>query len=127
MKSSGLICLPLIVLAGCTQQKLTETACIVAHESGFAGTTGNREHITVPQNGKPCVIDMTAGRQGPGFGGEIAKQPQHGTAAIRATAYATLISYVPDRDYVGPDSFELSFGPDFNATIVVTVAALPSG
>jgi hypothetical protein len=95
MKSSGLICLPLIVLAGCTQQKLTETACIVAHESGFAGTTGNREHITV--------------------------------AAIRATAYATLISYVPDRDYVGPDSFELSFGPDFNATIVVTVAALPSG
>jgi hypothetical protein len=105
---------------------LTETTCIVAHESGFAGTTGNREHITVAQNGKPCVIDMTAGRQGPGFGGEIAKQPQHGTAAIRATAYATLISYVPDHDYVGPDSFELSFGPDFNATIVVTVAALPS-
>jgi hypothetical protein len=70
---------------------------------------------------------MTAGRQGPGFGGEIAKQPQHGTAAIRATAYATLISYVPNHDYVGPDSFELSFGPDFNATIVVTVAALPSG
>ena len=53
MKSNGLIYLPLVVLAGCTTQKLTETTCIVAHESGFAGTTGNREHITVAQNGKP--------------------------------------------------------------------------
>src|SRR5512135_797569 len=118
MKPSGLMCLALLVLAGCTTQKLTETVCIVAHESGFAGTTGIREHITVAQNGKPCVIDMTAGRQGSGLGGEIAKQPQHGRAAIRTTAYATLISYVPDRDYIGPDSFELGFGPDFNVTVV---------
>ena len=36
MKSSGLICLPLVVLAGCATQKLTEATCIVAHESGFA-------------------------------------------------------------------------------------------
>ena len=124
MKFNRLTCLALVVLAGCTTQKLTATTCIVAHESGFAGTTGNQEHITVAQNGSPCVIDMTSGRQGPGFGGEIAKQPQHGTAAIRATAYATLISYVPNRDYIGPDSFELAFGPDFNVTVLVTVAEL---
>src|SRR5215472_11907650 len=127
MKFDGLICLALVALAACTPQKLTATACIVAHESGFAGTTGNQEHITVAQNGHPCVIDMTSGRQGPGFGGEIVKQPAHGTAAIRATAYATLISYVPDRDYVGPDSFEVAFGPDFNVTVLVTVVALASG
>jgi hypothetical protein len=113
-----------MALAGCTPQKLTATTCIVGHSSGFAGTTGNQEHITVAQNGSPCVIDMTAGRQGPSFGGEIAKQPLHGTAAIRTTAYATLISYVPNRDYVGQDSFELAFGPDFNVTVLVTVAAL---
>ena len=35
MKSSGLICLPLVVLAGCATQKLTEATCIVAHEVGL--------------------------------------------------------------------------------------------
>jgi len=127
MKYNGLTCLALVVLAACTPPKLSSTACIVGHDSGFAGTTGNREHITVAQNGSPCIMDMTSGRQGPGFGGEIVKQPLHGTAAIRATAYATMISYVPNRDYVGPDSFELAFGPDFNVTVLVTVAALTGG
>jgi hypothetical protein len=127
MNSSGLMWLLPFALSACATPKLTETACIVAHESGFAGTTGNREHITVAQNGAPCVLSMSAPRGGPGFGGEIGTQPRHGKAEIRVTAYDTLISYVPDRDYAGPDSFELVFGPDFNATVVVDVVPLPPG
>ena len=124
MKSSGLICSALIALSGCTPQKLTETSCIVGHASGFAWTTGNQERITVAENGSPCILSMTAGREQTAFGGKIGKQPLHGTAAIRDTAYATLISYAPDRDYVGPDSFELVFGPDFNVTVLVNVVPL---
>ena len=124
MRSGWLACLVVIVVSACSTQKPTETACVVAHESGFAGTAGNQEHITVARNASRCVIDMTAGRSQPGFGGEIATQPQHGTAEIRATAYSTLIAYTPERDYVGPDSFKVVFSADFNVTILVTVVPL---
>jgi hypothetical protein len=124
MKSGAMICLALIALSGCTSQKLTETSCIVGHASGFAWTTGTQEHITVAENGSPCILSVTAGREQVAFGGQIGRRPLHGTADIRYSGYATLISYVPDNDYVGSDSFELVFGPDFNATVLVNVVPL---
>ena len=116
----------LIALSACAKQKLTQQECIVAHESGFIDTTGNQQRITVAQNGRPCVIEMTMrGQIGPG--GEIGTPPKHGTASIRDLATATLISYSPAQDYLGSDRFEVVFGPQFNMTVLVQVVPIESG
>jgi hypothetical protein len=115
----------LITLSGCAKQKLTQSECLVAHESGFVDTTGNQQHITVAENGSPCVIGMTLrGRIAPG--GQIGTPPVHGTDSIRDLATATLISYTPARDYVGDDRFEVVFSRDFNTTVLVQVVPLKS-
>jgi Bacterial Ig domain len=123
MKLTGIIVL-LIALSACTQQKLTHSECVVAHESGFVDTTGNRQHITVAENGSPCVIVVTSGRGRIGLGGQIGTPPAHGTASVNDETEATLISYTPARDYVGEDSFEVIFGPDFNETVLVQVVPI---
>ena len=61
------------------------------------------------------------------LGGEVVTPPAHGSVASKVSAYATLIEYTPNRDYVGSDRFQLSFGPDFNVTVQVHVVPLPHG
>jgi hypothetical protein len=115
---------PLIALAACTQQKLTQSQCVVGYASGFVGTTGNEEHITVAENGSPCVIDVARQNRGSGssgLGGQIKIPPAHGTASIRDTGYVTQIVYAPAPNFVGSDKFMVVFGPDFNATVFVDV------
>jgi hypothetical protein len=120
MKLIRLISLALTALSGCTSQQPTQGACVVAHESGFVGAEHGQVQITVGQNGSPCVTAASIGRGSMGQG-EIATPPAHGSAAVNTTAEATLISYTPARGYVGPDQFEVAFGPDFTMTVLVQV------
>jgi hypothetical protein len=114
----------LITLSACAQQKLTQSQCVIGHGSGFVGTTGNEERITVAENGSPCSIDLTGERRGWGqfgLGGQIETPPAHGMASVHSTAYATQIIYTPAPNFVGNDSFVVAFGPEFNATVLVQV------
>ena len=114
----------LFILSSCAQQELTRSQCIVGHGSGFVGTTGNQEQITVAENGSPCGIGVVGQHRGWGqfgLGGQIERPPAHGTASIRDTAYATQISYTPAPNFVGDDSFAVSLGPDSNVTVIVKV------
>jgi hypothetical protein len=118
----GVVC---IVLSGCAQQqKLSQHSCIIGRASGFAGTNGNREQITVARNGDPCVMDMSMGRNEGGIRGEIVEPPTHGTASVQTTPYGAQLVYAPAPDYAGDDMFETAFGPDFNVTVLVRVVAL---
>lgn len=122
---NALIGVVVIALSGCAQQqKLTQHTCIIGHASGFAGTSGDREQITVAQNGDPCVMDMSMGRNEGGLRGEIVAPPTHGTASVQTTPYGAQLVYAPARDYAGDDMFETAFGPDFNVTVLVRVVAL---
>jgi hypothetical protein len=125
MKLIGIVALVLIVLSACAQQELTQNPCVVTHGSGFVGTTGNRERITVAENGSPCAMEVAgnARRLGGqfGLGGQIETPPMHGTASVRETPYASEILYTPAPNFVGDDRFEVTFGPDFNATVFVHV------
>jgi hypothetical protein len=120
----------LMILSACAQQALTQNHCVVAHGSGFVGTTGNQEHITVAENGSPCAIEVAgnARRLGGqyGLGGQIETPPMHGTASVRDMAYASEILYTPEPNFVGDDRFLITFGPDFNATIFVQVVPVAS-
>jgi Bacterial Ig domain len=117
MNLIGVVAL-LISLSACAQQKLTQSQCVVGHGSGFVGTTGNQELITVAENGSPCAIDVTGERRGWGqfgLGGQIETPPAHGAASVHSTAYVAQIVYTPAPNFVGNDSFVVAFGPDFNA------------
>src|SRR6201989_1520216 len=114
----------LFIFSACAQQRLSQNQCVVGRGSGFVGSTGNEENITVAQNGSPCGIEVAGenSRSGQfGLGGQIAKPPAHGTASVRDTAYATQILYTPMPNFVGDDSFMVAFGPNSNVTILVKV------
>ena len=85
---------------------------VVAHESGFVGAGGGQERITVAENGSPCVIAAAIKRSSMGQG-EIVTPPTHGTATVRNTAEASLISYTPARKYVGEDGSAVAFAQNF--------------
>jgi hypothetical protein len=125
IKRIGVVALLPIILYACAKQELTRNHCVVAQGSGFVGTTGNQEHITVAENGSPCAMEIAgdALRLGGrfGLGGQIETPPTHGTASIRDTPYATEILYTPASNFVGDDRFVITFGPDFNATVFVQV------
>ncbi len=121
----ALIGVALIVLSGCAQQqKLTQHTCIIGHASGFAGTSGNREQITVAQNGDPCVMNMSMGRNEGGLRGEIVAPPTHGTASVQTTPYGAQLVYAPAPEYAGDDMFETAFGPDLHVTVLVRVVTI---
>src|SRR5690348_14976544 len=91
MKLSAIVTM-ILLLSACVQQELTQNQCVVGHGSGFVGTTGNQEHITVAENGSPCGVELAGQHRGWGqfaLGGRIESPPVHGTASIRDTAYAT--------------------------------------
>jgi hypothetical protein len=111
----------LLVLLACTaQQQPTPSTCVVAHDSGFVGAGGGQEHITVSQNGQPCVMAMDVGR-GAIAGGAIAMPATHGVASVRLSNDTSVISYIPAHDYVGSDRFVVDFGPNFRETVDVQV------
>jgi hypothetical protein len=128
MKLSAIVTM-ILLLSACAQQELTQNQCVVGHGSGFVGTTGNQEHITVAENGSPCGLELAGQYRGWGqfgLGGRIERPPVHGTASIRDTAYATQISYTPAANFVGDDSFAVSLGPDCNVTVLVKVVPVAS-
>ncbi len=113
-----------LILSACAQQQLTPSQCVVGHGSGFVGTTGNQEHITVAENGSPCGLEPVGEHRGWGqfgLGGQIGRPPAHGTVSVRETTYATQISYTPAANFVGEDSFVVSLGPDSDVTVLVRV------
>ena len=55
--------------------------------------------------------------------GTVTTPPAHGTTTVRVTAEATLVSYTPAREYIGPDRFDVAFGPNFNMAVAVDVVA----
>jgi hypothetical protein len=127
MKLIGVISAALIGLCACSSQQPTQNACVVAHGSGFVGAGTGQEHIIVAQNGSPCVITVTIGR-GPRGQGEVVTLPTHGTATVRfTTTDETLISYTPTHGYAGADRFEVAFGPNFIATVLVQVVPAATG
>jgi len=117
----------LTALSGCAsqQQQPTQTACVVAHESGFVGAEKGQARITVARNGSPCTIAAMI-RHGAMGEGAVAVPPAHGTAAVGITGEATVITYTPARDYVGADSFDVAFGPNFTMTVLVQVVPAAS-
>ena len=123
MKPRIFLGMALIVLSACSSPQPTRDACVVAHVSGYFGAGSGQEHVTVAQNGSPCVIDASM-RRGSMGQGEIAKPPVHGTATVQVTAEATQIAYTPERSYVGSDSFDVAFGPNFTLTVQVQVVPL---
>jgi hypothetical protein len=112
----------LTALCGCVsqQQQPTQGACVVAHESGFVGAEKGQEQITVAQNGNPCTIAATI-RHGSMGEGAVVAPPAHGSATVGIVGDATEITYTPARDYVGADSFDVAFGPNFTMTVLVQV------
>jgi hypothetical protein len=121
----ALIGVGLIALSGCTSQQPTQSACVVAHESGFVGTEKGQERITVAQNGRPCTIAVMI-RQGSMGEGAVVVQPAHGAATVRIAGDATEITYTPARDYVGADSFDVAFGANFTMTVLVQIVPAAS-
>ena len=129
MKLLGMVAL-LITLSACAPQQLTQTQCVVEHIAGFE-TTGNQEHLTVAENSSPCVMHLTTTQSG--LRGQLTTQPAHGTVYLQDTTlrpdgagYVTPIVYTPEHDFVGSDQFEVTFGPDFNLTVLVQVVPLPN-
>ncbi|HET7881795.1 MAG TPA: hypothetical protein VFL55_12990, partial [Acetobacteraceae bacterium] len=121
MKSVGLISLAAVaVLSACSTAKPTQSTCVVAHESSFLSTGHAEQQITVAKNGARCVIAMSIGRAGMGEA-TVSVPPEHGTPEIRAMEEATLIAYTPAPNYVGPDHFDVAFGPNFTVSVLVQV------
>lgn len=126
MKQPAMIGATVIALSACASQQLTQDKCVIQHTSGFVGTTGNQQRITVAQNGNACVIGITIGRGQMGVGGALTTPPAHGTASVQPTSSVTLISYTPAPDYVGDDRFEVTFSPQTNLTVLAEVVPLPA-
>jgi hypothetical protein len=127
MKRRNLVGMALVALSACSNRQLTQDACVVAPVSGFVATGRAEDHLTVAQNGSPCVIDASI-RGGAMGNGTIATPPTHGTATVQVTAEATQISYTPEHSYVGPDAFVVSLGSEFTISVsvqVVPIAAKP--
>ena len=121
MKLLGMVTVTaFLVLSGCASPKPTRSTCVVAHEFTFMSTGSMEQQITVARNGSPCVVAMGLGHSGIG-GAVVAVPPDHGKAAIRALEESTLISYTPASDYVGPDKFDVAFGPNFTVKVFVQV------
>ena len=124
MKHGIPIGIALLALSACrTQQQPTQDACVVAPVSGFVGAGRAEEHITVAQNGSPCMISASIDDRTMGVG-TIATPPAHGTATVRRTAEATQITYTPQGSYLGPDSFAVALGPNFTITVQVQVVPI---
>jgi hypothetical protein len=121
----ALIGVALTALSGCVSQQPTQSACVVTHESGFVGAEKGEARITVARNGSPCTIAAMI-RQGSMGEGEVTAQPAHGFAAVRITEETTEITYTPARDYVGADSFDVAFGPNFTMTVLIQVVPAAS-
>lgn len=119
----------LIVLSwGCSQQQLTTDTCIVHSASTFAGAGGGNGSITVARNGRPCGMAFVQNNlHGTGFVADpqLLLRPSHGSAAVRMSNGMALITYTPDRDFVGPDLYKIAFGPNFTLTVDVNVVPLP--
>ena len=126
MTPFGLISAALIALSACANQKLAQGSCVVAHESGFVGAGGGEERIKVIENGSPCVIAAAINKSSMGQG-EITIPPSRGTATLRTTAEATLISYIPAREYLGEDRFAVAFGPNFKVAVFVQIVPITTG
>ena len=124
MKHGIPIGIALLALSACrTQQQPTQDACVVAPVSGFVGAGRAEEHITVAQNGSPCMISASIDDRTMGVG-TIATPPAHGTATVRRTAEVTQITYTPQGSYLGPDSFAVALGPNFTITVQVQVVPI---
>jgi hypothetical protein len=127
MNNAGLIGTVLIALSAsaCASRVPTQSACVVAQESGFIGAGGGQTQITVARNGSPCEIAASIRRASMGEG-EVVVPPAHGTATVRTAAEATVISFTPTPDYVGADRFKVAFGPNFELTVLVQVVPIPA-
>ena len=124
MRHSIPVGMALIALSACgAQQQPTQTACVEAPVSGFIGAGKAEAHITVAQNGSPCMISASIDDRSMGAG-TIATPPAHGTATVRRAAEATQITYTPQGSYVGADSFEVALGPNFTISVQVQVVPI---
>jgi hypothetical protein len=124
MRHSNIIGMALIALSACSSsQQPTQDACVVAPVSGFVGAGKAEEHITVAQNGSPCMISASIDDRTMGAG-TIATPPAHGIATVRRAAEATQITYTPQGSYLGADSFEVALGPNFSISVQVQVVPI---
>jgi hypothetical protein len=124
MKRLNPIGIALIALSACSgSQQPTQSACVVAPVSGFIGAGSAQAHITVAQNGSPCMI--SASSRGVAMGqGEITTPPAHGSATVQLAAGATQIFYTPEPSFFGADRFEVALGPNFAMTVNVQVVPI---
>lgn len=113
---------------GCYQQQLTQSSCVVQMSSTFVGSGSSNGQITVARNGAPCGMAFVLNsRSGGGFvsSPQLITQPAHGEASARMSEGTALLSYTPNRDYVGPDRFQVALSSDYTLTVDVDVVPLP--
>lgn len=113
---------------GCSHQELTQNSCVVHPASSFAGAGRSSGDITVARNGSTCDMAFVLNnRTGSGFVSDpqLITGPAHGSASVRMSNGAAVMTYTPARDYVGPDRFVVSFGPSYTLSVSVAVVPLP--
>src|SRR4029453_5775320 len=67
---------------------------------------------------------IATNRAGPGL---VTAKPSHGRLHVRKVGANTRVDYIPDRGYVGPDSFAVKLLPDqAELKVAATVQAPPA-
>ncbi len=94
--------------------------CIAENHPGFA--TPATWAITVSSEGGPCAHSR-------GWGGveqayEVLRSPRHGQVSQESKAGVTVVSYTPERGFIGSDSFALLYPPK-NARLQYLVGVVP--
>ena len=96
--------------------------------STFAGAGSGEGRITVARNGSPCGMAYAQdNRQNTGFVAEpqLVLSPKHGSASVRMSGGMAMMTYTPERDFVGSDQFRVALGPTYMLTVDVDVVPLP--
>ena len=102
----------------------TARLCIAEGHPGSAGTAPDRStwSITVSSEGGPCTHSR-------GWGGVeqsylVTRPPAHGQISQEIRDGVTLVSYTPERGFIGSDSFALRYPPR-NMVLSYLVGVVP--
>ena len=108
-----------------TRPSATERARLCIAEGAPASTAlANRSTwaITVSSEGGPCSHTREWGGSDQAY--QVLEPPRHGRITQAAQGGKTVVSYWPDRGYVGSDSFELRYPPR-NVALPYLVGVVP--
>jgi VCBS repeat-containing protein len=89
-------------------------------------TEGDSTNVTMDEDGDPTAFDLTLHATDldnvpAELGWSISADPAHGTAGVEASGASVSLTYTPDADYNGPDSFEVQVDDGSGGTDTITV------